>query len=144
VNPELLASLPLLSALEPAQRAAIRTSLREVHIGVRGSLFREGDESLGLIWVVDGRLRVWSSQDAPFEVGRGAIFGAIALVTPGKRRFSVTGSLPSRVLELRRSDFERLAKRDPGAALALARAIIADQAELFEEALIALSTGPTR
>jgi CRP-like cAMP-binding protein len=136
---EALAELPLLSQLDAPSRAAIAAVTREFRIDAPAALFREGDESHSMIWLVDGRLRVWSSHDAPVEVGPGALFGAIALVNPGKRRFSVAAQLPSRLLELRRSEFEQLVKRAPSAALALTCAIIEDQAALFEEALSALS-----
>lgn len=136
-----LAGLPLLCSLDAAGRKRLAQIARWLDFAPRGRLFREGDESSGLIWVIEGRVRCWSARDAPVELGRGALFGAIALVSAGKRRFSADAVTPTRALELRRTDFQEFGKREPAAALALLRAILADQAALFEEALDELGSG---
>lgn len=134
-----LAGLPLLCALDAAGRERVAAVARAVDFPPRARVFREGDESSGLLWVIEGRVRAWSSRDAPVELGRGALFGAISLVSSGKRRFSVDAVAPTRALELSRAAFREFGKREPAAAVALLSAIVADQAQLFEEALDDLS-----
>jgi len=135
-----LSGLPLLRALDPAARERLEDCLERTQLAPRSALFREGDESDGVIWIAGGRIRAWSSRDEPVELGRGALIGAISLVVAGKRRFSADAVAPTQVLKLRRAAFQELVQRAPRVACQLLAALLADQAELFEEALNELAS----
>lgn len=88
-------------------------------------LFRQGDAADRLYVVRSGRLRIsvetGTGTKAIREVGPGAVFGELALLTGSERSASVRAIRDTELLEVPAEDFEALLHEDPGFALAVAR-----------------------
>jgi len=85
------------------------------------TIFHKDDPGLGLMAVVEGRVRISSTSIEDREVTlniieRGEIFGEIALLDGGPRTADATAMEPTRLLVLDRRDFLQLLRRRPEAA----------------------------
>ena len=92
-------------------------------------LFREGQESDGLLLLHEGRLGVESSRWGKLDdVEPGAVVGALALVVVGPREVTAVALEPSCVLLLSRTAFHRLADDAPRAAARVLESLLRDLA----------------
>ncbi len=113
---------------EPA-RAEIECQLEWVQLDGGGLLFREGDVSDDVYVVMNGRLRVVTSdadgrERVLEEVGRGAAVGEVALLTGEPRSATVFAVRDSYLLRLSKRAFDQLIDRYPRAMMQVARAAV--------------------
>jgi CRP-like cAMP-binding protein len=131
-----LKAFSLLAAFEPAEREALREVLEELHLDGGTVLFEEGEPGDGLLFVVEGGVRIQSSRDEEaVTLSPGASLGAFSLVVSGKRETGAETTSRSHILVLRRSAFRRFCETDPRAACRLLEAILGETARLSREAL---------
>ncbi len=96
---------------------------------VRGGdvVLRENEPGDRAYVVISGRLRVYAGPPSPSaqigELGSGQLFGEMALLSPGGRRFSIVAGRDSELLSIGREQFERLVVH-PESLLALVRLLV--------------------
>jgi CRP-like cAMP-binding protein len=138
-----LKAFTLFDELTEEEREAVFEELEPIDLSPDEVLFTEGDESHGLILVVEGGLRLDSKRAGPLGVvERGNAVGAVSLVAIGRREATATADGRSRVLLLRRSAFRRLVEDSPRAACRLAEAVACDLAGLVRAGLDTLAARP--
>lgn len=131
-----LKRLQLLAELEPEEREAIGDALEPLRLDAGTLLFDEGEQSEGVLFLVEGGVRLSSSRaDGSVALGPGAAFGAFALVAAGPREARAETTSRVQLLVLRRSAFRRFADQEPRAACRLLEAILRETARLGREAL---------
>jgi NTE family protein/lysophospholipid hydrolase len=111
---------------EPA-RAELERHLRWVQLDGGSLLFREGDASDDVYVVINGRLRVVTTdadgrERVLEEVGRGAAVGEVSLLTGDPRSATIYAVRDSDLLRLSRKAFDELTDRHPRAMMQIARA----------------------
>lgn len=96
-------------------------------------VMREGEYGQEMYMVVSGAVEV-SRQGIPLaQLGPGAHFGQLSLVSEAPRSASVTATFPTRLLVLQREGIDAMCERRPELATRLLRTLLADTAErLFE------------
>ena len=126
----------LLSDLTEPDREAVAELLEPIELVPGRQCFREGQEAEGLLLVDRGELRLESQRGGELgSCGEGASIGGLALLLVGVREITATAVTPSRVLQLSRGAFLRLAEDYPRAALRLVQAITAEFAGAVREGL---------
>lgn len=105
---------------------AALVSERTVSAGL--SVVRAGAASEGLVMVESGRLSVHYERggvsESAGDLGPGTYFGELGLVRSGPRVFTVRAQETSRLLELKRSDFQGILSVKPQACLKLTLAML--------------------
>lgn len=123
----LLAGLPLLAGADPTTLDALLAHLRPVEVRAGDVVIRQGEAAASLFLVRSGRLRVLVEQEdgpkAVRELGPGAAIGELALLTGSPRSATVEAVRDGELLELDADVFHDLLGRDPGFAVAVARAL---------------------
>jgi len=117
----------LFGDLDEAALRAIEARLAWVPLAGGATLFREGDGGDDVYIVVNGRLRVTTTdRDGRLrvleEVGRGAAVGELALLTGEARAATVVAVRDSDLLRLSKSAFDELTDTQPRAMMQVARA----------------------
>lgn len=139
-----LKRFPLLSELTDADREAVAELLEPIELAPGRQCFREGQEADGLLLVERGELRLESQRSGELgSSGEGTVLGALSLLVVGPREVTAMAVVPTRVLQLSRTSFLRLAEDHPRTGLRLAQAIMAEFAGAVREGLdrIASSDG---
>ena len=137
-----LKRLTLLAELEEAERQAVAEELEPLALEAGTLLFDEGEQGEGLLFIVEGGVRVESFRTQPgLELGPGAALGAFSLVASGPREVRAETTSRTRVLVLRRSSFRRFADAEPRAACRLLEAILRETSRLGRQALESATTG---
>jgi CRP-like cAMP-binding protein len=137
-----LKRLTLLAELEEVERQAVAEELEPLDLEAGTLLFEEGEQGEGLLFIVEGGVRVESfrtQRDA--ELGPGAALGAFSLVASGPREVRAETTSRTRILVLRRSSFRRFANAEPRAACRLLEAILRETSRLGREALVSATAG---
>ena len=133
----------LLGELSEEERELVAEELEPATLREGDRLFTEGEESHGLVLVVEGRFRLESRRVGVLGTAHpGQALGAASLVAIGPREASAVAETTSRVLLLRRSAFRRLALDAPGAACRLAEAVAAELAALVRAELDTIAQQP--
>jgi CRP-like cAMP-binding protein/Zn-dependent protease len=117
----LLAAIPVLAALPPAQLDAIAAALHPRRFRLGSTIIRQGEPGNCVYLIVDGTAEVWRRIDsapgaapvlaAPYRVallGPGDYFGERALLNQAPRAATVRAVTDLDLLELRADDFNRL------------------------------------
>ena len=126
----------LFSDLTDSDREAVAELLAPIELVSGRQCFREGQEAEGLLLVDRGELRLESLRGGELgSCGEGESIGGLALLLVGTREVTATAITPSRVLQLSRGAFLRLAEDYPRAALRLVQAITAEFAGAVREGL---------
>lgn len=126
----------LLGELSEEERDVVADELEAMSIAEGEVLFEEGEESHGLVLVVEGRFRLESRRTGSLGAAHpGQVLGAASLVAIGTREATAVAETASRVLLLRRSSFRRLVEDAPRAACRLAEAVATDLAALVRAGL---------
>ncbi len=137
---EALPEITLLAALDPEERAVLADLLEERRLAPGSRLFAEGDDAGSLVFVASGSLKLERRRVGTVgTLAAGAWLGGASLVTLGAREATCTALEPTRVLELDRSAFRRLAVDAPRAACRLLEAVAAQIAEAARAALDSVS-----
>ena len=123
-----LATIPLLDGIPEAELAELARVLRRRDLPVGEVLWREGDDAVGMVLIVDGRVSVSLRLpgDRAVEIadmGRGEVLGEIPLVDGGHHSATARVVEPASLLSLSRADFASLVSRRHPTAFALKRRI---------------------
>jgi len=127
-RPALLRSLELLDTLDDAALAAIEEAVQWIEVPAGDTVFREGDPSDAVYFVVFGRLAIVKrgEGDHPHvvrEIGAGQPIGELGLLLEQPRSATATALRDSVLVRLDRTSFEGLIARHPVALLPLSRRI---------------------
>jgi len=108
-------SLPLFGALAPRALEQLLGAWTVRPFAAEEKVVREGDEGREAFMVVRGHLRVIREREQTLlaELGPGAIFGEMALVSDAPRAACVIANEPVLLLVAARDDLERLAEETP-------------------------------
>jgi CRP-like cAMP-binding protein len=137
-----LKRLTLLAELEESERQAVAEELEPLDLEAGTLLFEEGEQGEGLLFIVEGGVRVESFRtQRDVELGPGAALGAFSLVASGPREVRAETTSRTRILVLRRSSFRRFANAEPRAACRLLEAILRETSRLGREALVGATAG---
>ncbi|MGE5746218.1 MAG: patatin-like phospholipase family protein [Solirubrobacterales bacterium] len=122
----LLGSVPVLAGLSEEQRGQLAKQAREVAVAAGEWLLREGEEGETMYVIRSGQLDIVS--EGPPEtlirtIRRGDVVGELALLHAERRSASVRARRNSELLELSRSQFEQLIRKEPSFAIALTRSM---------------------
>jgi signal transduction histidine kinase len=119
-----LRSLEIFDSLAGQELSALAGVCRfEEHAG--GTvIFREGDEAERLYIVVDGAVEVWKAYGSPEEekivsLGRGRIFGEMALVDGEPRSATVVAASPLKLFAIAAGDFREMLRVNPSLAFSI-------------------------
>lgn len=126
----------LLSDLTDSDREAVAELLEPIELVPGRQCFREGQEAEGLLLIDRGELRLESQRGGELgSGGEGTSIGGLSLLLVGAREVTATAAAPTRVLQLSRAAFLRLAEDHPRAALRLVQAITTEFAGAVREGL---------
>ena len=126
----------LLSDLTDSDREAVAELLEPIELAPGRKCFREGQEAEGLLLIDRGELRLESRRGGELgSSGEGTAIGGLSLLMVGSREITATAVAPTRVLQLSRAAFLRLAEDHPRAGLRLVQAITAEFAGAVREGL---------
>ena len=126
----------LFSDLTESDREAVEELLEPIELASGRQCFREGQEADGLLLVDRGELRLESKRGGELgSGGEGTAIGGVSLLLVGPREITAMAVVQTRVLQLSRAAFLRLAEDHPRAALRLVQAITAEFAGAVREGL---------
>jgi hypothetical protein len=118
MDPEVVRTAPLLQGLSrwEARKVVLLGRLDSVAAGEL--ILRKGERGTEMYMVIRGRLRAFDhlpdgSEKVLTQLGPGAIFGEMALVSQQPRSASVMAETPAEVLRLDFDAFERIRRRFP-------------------------------
>jgi CRP-like cAMP-binding protein len=114
----------VLEELEEEDREALLPYLEERTHEEGRALFRSGQESEEVLFLIEGEARVDCKGISLCVVGPGDILGGLSLLIVGRRRCDVIASTPVRVLVLERAAYLRLRDEAPPLALVVQEAIV--------------------
>jgi predicted acylesterase/phospholipase RssA len=125
---ELLAEVPIFSALAPATRDAVAERTGAVSLPAGEWLFRQGDEADALYIVRSGRLEVVNETPgreafAFRELRAGDAVGELALITDSTRTASVRVRRDAQLLRVGRDEFEGILAESPAFSRELLRTV---------------------
>ncbi|MDF1587364.1 cyclic nucleotide-gated ion channel [Marinimicrococcus flavescens] len=109
----MVARVPLLRHLPPAQLAEVTSLLHARMLPPRYTVLRRGEHAEAMYFIGEGRVVVRLG-DRRLTLGPGSFFGELALIEGRPREITVTTLTPCRLLELDAGDFHRLIAGDPG------------------------------
>src|SRR4051794_23664148 len=106
---DFLATVPLFDGVAEAELADLAELLQRRDVPVGEVLWSQGDEPLGMLLIVDGRVSVSLRLPGEREVevasmGHGEVLGEIPLVDGGQHSATARVSEPASLLSLSRAD----------------------------------------
>ncbi|GAB4520894.1 MAG: cation:proton antiporter [Roseibium sp.] len=104
---ELVSAHPLFADLPPKQKKAIRRMMRPQFATPGELLIRKGDRGDAAYFIASGAVEV-RARTHDVRLGRGDVFGEIALMTGGRRSADVVALGYCQLLSLRAQDFKAL------------------------------------
>lgn len=126
----------LFSDLADCDRDAVAELLEPTELLAGQQFFREGQEAEGLLLIDRGELRLESERGGELGTsGEGTALGGLSLLVVGPREVTAVAVTPSRVLQLSRAAFLRLAEDYPRTGLRLVQAIMVEFAGAVREGL---------
>jgi CRP/FNR family cyclic AMP-dependent transcriptional regulator len=121
-----LAAIPLFAGLEDADLTAIAAAASELEADAGQTLATQGDFGHALFAIESGTVEVSVDGKKLASLGRGDVFGELAVMAAGRRMASVVATSPVRLIALFKRDVWKLEQRSPQAAERL-RALIAER-----------------
>lgn len=118
-----------------SDRATLLEFLEARSVEEGRALFRAGEESSELYFLIEGALRLEVAQRETGALGAGEVLGSMSLVGMGDHVCAALATRPSRVLVLSRESYLRLRSDHPAIALQLQEAIVARIATDLRRAL---------
>ena len=132
----------LLAEFHGEDREALAEHLEDQQVDHDVRIFTEGEETDGLVLVVEGAVRVGSHKHGYVgTIGPGGALGALSVVAVGPRVVTAIASSRCRLLLLRRTAFRRLMEDAPRTASRLLEAILRDLSGALREGLGRLAPG---
>jgi CRP-like cAMP-binding protein len=125
-----LSGFPLLSELSDENHAALEGYLEPREFDAGSILFHGGEEADALYFALEGTVTIRTDGQTVAELGPGEVFGALSLVSIGKRECDALCATPTRVMSLTRERYLRLREDAPGLALRLQEAVLRSFASL--------------
>ncbi|ESY16598.1 MULTISPECIES: cyclic nucleotide-gated potassium channel [unclassified Mesorhizobium] len=110
-NWQLIAGVPLFQKLGPATLVEIVRALRPRTVPTGAVICRSGETGDRMFFVVEGRVSVATPN--PVELGPGAFFGEMALISGEPRMATVTAATSVSLLSLHAADFQMLCSSSP-------------------------------
>lgn len=108
----MVARVPLLQHLPPAQLAEVIALLHTRMLPPRYTVLRRGEHAEAMYFIAEGRVVVRAGERR-LTLGPGSFFGELAVIEGRPREITVTTLSPCRLLELDAGDFHRLVSGDP-------------------------------
>ena len=132
---ELLQKMDLFADLADDELARVARVLKEQRIAENSLIFSEGDAGDGLYIVLQGRVRIATSDNFGRErvlafYGPGEFFGDMAVLTGAPRSATATASTDLRLLQLRKDDFDVLVATSVGIMRSMLRVMVERQAAM--------------
>ncbi|MFI5363536.1 MAG: Crp/Fnr family transcriptional regulator [Elusimicrobiota bacterium] len=129
-GPTLLKRIPFLSALAPAHLRQVYRLAREVELKARQPVFAKREDADAMFIVLSGRVKIFTDSGGKKRktfayLKEGEFFGEMALVEDLPRTASAQAVAPTRLLLIRKKDFQRLLTRNPRVALYLLKTVCA-------------------
>ena len=129
-GPKLLKRIPFLSALSPAHLREVYRLAKEIELKAGQPVFTKREDADAMFIVLSGRIKIFTDSAGKKRktyayLKEGEFFGEMALVEDLPRTASAQAVEPSRLLLIRKSDFQRLLTRDPRLALYLLKTVCA-------------------
>ena len=127
---KLLKRIPFLSALTPAHLREVYRLAREVQLKAGQRVFAKREDADAMFIVLTGRVKIFTDSAGKKRktyayLKEGEFFGEMALVEDLPRTASAQAVEPTRLLWIRKADFQRLLRRDPRLALYLLKTVCA-------------------
>ena len=117
---QLVKRLDLLASLDERQLEIVCGLLRPRFAVPHERIIRKGDRGDGVYFVASGTVEVILS-DRRIQIGSGAFFGEMALLSGRTRQADVVALTYCQLLVLRRMDFEQFIRENPDARAAIVR-----------------------
>ena len=129
-GPTLLKKIPFLSALTPAHLRDVYRLARDVRLESGQKVFAKREDADAMFIVVAGRVKIFTDSAGKKRktyayLAEGEFFGEMALVEDLPRTASAQAVEPTRLLVIRKADFQRLLARDSRLALYLLKTLCA-------------------
>ncbi|MBE7382655.1 MAG: cyclic nucleotide-binding domain-containing protein [Leptolyngbya sp. SIO1E4] len=116
-----IAHVEMLHSLSPSEVQAIIPLLKPLSVEPGTVLCREGDPGDAMFAIVSGEADIYKGPQLVAMLGRGEMFGEMALLTGEERSASVVARTPMRLYELDKVDFDGMLTRSPHLANGLSR-----------------------
>lgn len=121
---DVLQKVPLFASLPPEELTAFAPLLRERKFSKGGMILMQGEPGDALYVIAQGQVKVVIIGDDGREVilsvlGEGSFFGEMALLDNQPRSAHVVAMQDSRLLQLRREDFQARLRSSPNVAIVL-------------------------
>lgn len=113
VDQALLESVPCLSALPPAVRAAAADAFNQLSVPADERVTSQGDFAYELFAILEGTARVEQDGAVVATLGPGELFGEVGLLLTGRRTAAVVAETPMRLLALFDQGFRQLSNDHP-------------------------------
>jgi phosphoserine phosphatase RsbU/P len=127
LNEPIIAQVPLFAGLPQRELVYLAETLRQITIPAETVLLREGEYGDRCYVVLDGQVEIIKALGTADErlldsYGTGELFGEMSLLNPDHQRSaSVRTRLPALLLEITRTDFDALLRRQPTFAYEMGR-----------------------
>lgn len=116
-----IAHVEMLHTLSPSEVQAIIPLLKSLSVEPGVVLCREGEPGDAMFMIVDGEADIYKGPQWMAKLGRGEMFGEMALLTGEERSASVIARTPMRLYELDQVAFNGMLTRSPHLASGLSR-----------------------
>jgi serine phosphatase RsbU (regulator of sigma subunit) len=129
LNEPIIAQVPLFAGLPHPELVYLAETLRQITIPADTVLLREGEYGDRCYVVLDGRVDIVKALGTADErllgsYGAGELFGEMSLLNPDHQRTaSVRTRMPALLLEITRTDFDALLRRQPTFAYEMGRTL---------------------
>lgn len=125
---KLLKKIPFLSALSAKHLNEVFRLAEELNVGTRQSIFAKRQDSDAMYIVLSGRIKIFTNSSSKKRktfayLKEGDFFGEMSLLEGTTRTAAAQAVEPSRLLVIRKKDFQRLLGQDPKLAMYLLKTV---------------------
>jgi CRP-like cAMP-binding protein len=119
-----ISAITVFAELDEAQRSCVAGACRELEVDAGTTLTAEGEFGYAMFAVTSGTADVFKNGEHVRTLGRGDVFGEIAVLSSGRRTATVTSTSSMRLVSVFKRDLWRFADANPGFDDALRQATI--------------------